>query len=68
MMRAIKAQFDGKQIILPADISNVPPGEVVVVFEAEVPADDGLQGWMKLQESVFAKVWDNDEDAVYDSL
>ncbi len=41
-MVAIKAHFDGKKIVIPAQ--------------------------MKAQEDAFTKVWDNPEDAVYDSL
>ena len=67
-MRAVKARFDGKRIILPSDISGVPPGDVIVVFHDAESADRETHAWMKAQEASFAKVWDNDEDAVYDSL
>jgi hypothetical protein len=30
--------------------------------------DIEIQAWMKLQEGCFARIWDNDEDAAYDSL
>jgi predicted DNA-binding antitoxin AbrB/MazE fold protein len=32
------------------------------------PRSDDSTAWLKAQESVFAAVWDNDEDAVYDQL
>jgi TusA-related sulfurtransferase len=67
-MLAIKARFDGKQVILPQEVANVPPGNVIVVFENEEPSDREIRGWMKVQEEAFANVWNNDEDAVYDTL
>ncbi len=67
-MLAIKARFDGKEIILPPSIPDVSPGEVVVVFEAAEAGPEDIRDWMKVQESAFAKVWENDEDSVYDSL
>lgn len=30
--------------------------------------EPSMQAWMKAQEDVLSKVWDNDEDAVYDAL
>ena len=67
-MQAIKAHFDGKKIKVPEDLRKTPPGEVlVIVQEARVDSDDS-SGWLKAQETAFTKVWDNDEDAVYDTL
>lgn len=66
-MVAIKAQFDGEKILLPEDLRGRPPQEVIVVFSADETAQDD-QTWLKAQEATFAKVWDNDEDAVYDEL
>jgi hypothetical protein len=67
-MRAIKARFDGKAIRLPKDLRKAPPGEVVVIFQEERPDGDDSLSWLNAQETAFAKVWENDEDAVYDSL
>jgi hypothetical protein len=67
-MVAIKAHFDGKKIVIPAQIRGGPPREVLLVFE-DLPASKAeTQLWLKAQEDAFAKVWDNPEDAVYDSL
>lgn len=67
-MIAVKARFDGKKIVLPQEVHDAPPGEVIVIF-ADSPDDRAeKKAWMKAQESAFAKAWDNDEDAVYDSL
>jgi TusA-related sulfurtransferase len=67
-MKAIKAHFDGKTIKVPRELREAPPGEVLVIVQ-ERPADaDDTLAWLKAQETAFAKVWENDEDAVYDSL
>jgi hypothetical protein len=67
-MFAVKARYDGRKIVLPAKRPNAAPGEVVVVFpEPRAPAEE-RKGWLKAQEETFAKVWDNEEDAVYDTL
>jgi len=66
-MLALKAHFDGEKIVLPHDVPSVPPGDVIVVFEDAKPHSE-IRAWMKAQEQSFAKVWNNDEDAVYDSL
>ncbi len=67
-MRAIKARFDGRKIILPDDARDEPPGEVIVVFREgkSVVGEEAL--WLAAQEQAFAKAWENDDDAVYDSL
>lgn len=66
-MVAIKTRFDGKTIKVPKELRNAPPGEILLILpEQEGAAPD--TSWLKAQETAFAKVWDNDEDAVYDSL
>ena len=67
-MRAIKARFDGKKIILPDDARGEPPGEVIVVFQEgkSAAAEDAM--WLAAQEQAFARAWENEDDAVYDSL
>jgi TusA-related sulfurtransferase len=67
-MVAIKGHFDGKKVTLPKDMKGVPPGEVIVIFTELGPAEREKQAWMKAQELALAKVWDNPEDAIYDSL
>lgn len=44
------------------------PGDVVVLFGALDPDQQEGLLWMKLQEEAFAKVWNNDEDAIYDKM
>lgn len=65
-MVAIKTHFDGKTIKVPKELRKAPPGEVLVIVHEKPPGEDSA--WLEAQESAFAKVWDNNEDAVYDSL
>jgi TusA-related sulfurtransferase len=67
-MQAIKAHFDGKTIQIPNALRKVPPGEILLIVEEKQQDRDDHAAWLKAQEDAFAKVWDNDEDAVYDSL
>ncbi|MCI0683970.1 MAG: hypothetical protein L0Y71_17825 [Gemmataceae bacterium] len=67
-MLAIKAHFDGKTIRLPKEVQKVAPGEVVVIFENSASGEGERASWLKAQETAFARVWDNDEDAIYDTL
>ena len=67
-MLAIKTHFDGKKIAIPKELRNAPPGEVLVVFDRSPAEDDDRSHWLKSQEAAFAKVWENDEDAIYDTL
>lgn len=67
-MHAIKAQFDGKRIKLPKKLRKVAPGEVLVIFDDAASTKKERASWLGVQEAVFAKVWDNDEGAIYDTL
>ena len=67
-MKAIKAHFDGQKVIFPEEAHDVPPGEVIVIFQSDSSSESETAHWMKAQEAAFEKAWDNDEDAVYDSL
>ncbi len=62
-MKTIKAIFDGEKVILPDDIDQLEPGEVILVFGAGHEL-----AWVRAQEGALTKVWDNDEDAAYDSV
>jgi len=65
----IPAHFDGEQILLDADVELEPNTRLLVTILPTEPGDDALV-WsaMKQSEAAFARVWDNDEDAVYDNL
>ncbi|MFO7871472.1 MAG: hypothetical protein R6V03_08585 [Kiritimatiellia bacterium] len=66
-MLAVKAQFDGKRVLLPS-MPSVHECPVIVIFEEEDGADRERESWMAAQESALSKVWMNEEDAVYDNL
>ena len=67
-MVAIKAHFDGKNIVLPDNFRHGRPGEVLIIFQDSGKDSAEKDAWLKAQEPAFAKVWDNDEDAAYDAL
>jgi len=67
-MLALKARFDGRKVVLPRGRVKARPGMVIVIFEEAGDAAREKQFWTKAQERAFAKVWNNSEDAVYDSL
>jgi len=68
-MLAVKAIYDGKRVVLPEDVAaQLPVGEVIVVFGTPHVASDEVADWRRAQESSFAGAWDNDADAVYDTL
>lgn len=63
---AVKATFDGKRIVLPADFHG-SPGNVIVIFEDGGEAEERAS-WLRAQEASFAGAWDNLEDAIYDQM
>lgn len=67
-MRAIRAHFDGKNVIIPKDANGIPAGEVIVVFKDAREEVSDRDAWDKAQETAFEKAWTNDEDAVYDTM
>ena len=67
-MQAIRAHFDGKKIQVPKELRKAPAGEVLVIIPDVCASESDEASWMRAQEASFAKIWDNDEDSVYDSL
>jgi TusA-related sulfurtransferase len=67
-MKAIRTKFDGKTIRVPKQMRKAPAGDVLLVIPDRAANGKEDSGWLKAQEQSFAEVWDNDEDAVYDSL
>ncbi|MCG3195918.1 MAG: hypothetical protein GHCLOJNM_00387 [bacterium] len=68
-MPAVKAMFDGERVILPDGARSFPPGDVIVLFQAEEPSEEEEERlWLRIQSHSFAEIWDNDEDSVYDDL
>jgi hypothetical protein len=69
ILMTIPAHFDGIQIKLDVDIELTPDTRLLVTILGEDIAHELLvQNAMKSSEAAFARVWDNEEDAVYDQL
>ena len=64
-MKAIRAKYDGKRVIIEEELDGLTPCEVIVIFAT---GPNQVPDWMKAQEQALARVWDNDEDAEYDAL
>jgi len=67
-MRAISAYFDGKHGILPDHLQDIPPGQVILIFDEIGEMSQEKAAWARVQDSALTQVWANDEDSVYDSL
>jgi hypothetical protein len=69
VLTTVPAHFDGTQIKLDVDIALKPQTRLLVTILGEGASDEELT-WsaMKISESSFSRVWDNEEDAVYDNL
>lgn len=67
-MRQIKTYFDGERIVIPDEVKGLPPCEVIIDFGNGDGARAESAAWTKLQEASFRDIWDNEEDAIYDTL
>ena len=69
VLRTVPAHFDGTQVQLDIKVELKPDTRLLVTILDEEPLDQALL-WaaMKNSEAAFARVWDNEEDAVYDQL
>lgn len=65
-MYAMKAQFDGRQVVMPS-LPPVHKCSVLIIFEEEAANEEKTE-WLTAQEPALSKVWLNEEDAVYDTL
>ena len=65
----LPAHFDGVQIRLDVGVELKPDMRLLVTIPGEGPSNETLV-WnaMKASEAAFARVWDNEEDAIYDGL
>lgn len=69
VLMTLPAHFDGDRIRLDVDVALKPDTRLLVtVLDETLPGGALVWQAMKLSETAFARVWDNDEDAVYDSL
>jgi len=67
-MIAVKAHYDGKKVILPKQVHGKAATDVIVIFNEPDLKDDWAELFAKAQQTAFAKVWDNEDDVIYDSL
>lgn len=69
VLTTVPAHYDGQQIRLDVQVKLKPDTRLLVTI-----LDEGLSYqslvWsaMRASESAFARVWDNEEDAIYDQL
>ncbi|HYN89525.1 MAG TPA: hypothetical protein VER55_13405 [Ardenticatenaceae bacterium] len=69
LLTTVPAHFDGTQIKLDVEIDLEPNTPLLVTILSEDPLNEApVLSAMKGSEAAFARVWDNEEDAVYDSL
>ena len=69
VLMTVPAHFDGTQIRLDVEIELKPDTELLVTILEHQPFEQTLlQRAMQDSEVAFARVWDNEEDAVYDDL
>ena len=69
VLMTVPVHFDGAQIRLDVGVALKPDTRLLVTILGEESSNEVLV-WnaMKLSEAAFARVWDNEEDAVYDRL
>ncbi len=73
-MLAVKAKYENGAVRWEQKPPVTGLHDLIVVFEdipasdQDVPPTDEREVWRKAQESVFAKAWDNQDDAVYDNM
>jgi hypothetical protein len=69
LLTTVPAHFDGQQIKLDVPVTLEPNVRLlVVILDQPHSQPPWVQAAMKAAEPAFARVWDNDEDAVYDNL
>ncbi len=67
-MKAIKARYDG-HVVVPEEPIDLPVNTLVRVLVPD--SEDSVEvtkDFTNLSEASFNRIWDNDDDAVYDKL
>jgi hypothetical protein len=71
LLTTVPAHFDGQEIKLDIPVTLEKNGRLLVII-LDQPHLQDQQAWikasMKAAEPSFARIWDNDEDAIYDTL
>jgi hypothetical protein len=69
VLMTVPAHFDGVQVQFDVDVDLKPDTPLLVtILSEESPHQTLVWSAMQSSEAAFARAWDNDEDAVYDSL
>ena len=69
VLTTIPAHFDGKQVQFDVNVELKPNTRLLItILPDEMIYLRQVQEAMKISEPSFARVWDNEEDAVYDDL
>jgi hypothetical protein len=69
VLTTVPAHFDGQQIQLDVNVQLKPNARLLItILPEEITYEQMLRDVMKVSEPSFARVWDNDEDALYDDL
>ena len=69
VLTTIPAHYDGKQVQFDVDVDLKPNTRLLVtILSDEIMSLRQVREAMKISEPSFARVWDNEEDAVYDDL
>ncbi len=66
---AVKAKFDGKNVILPEGFDPPSARQVLVVFDDEADEWDTTdREYLEAAEQALRKVWENPDDEVFNTL
>lgn len=69
LLTTVPAHFDGQEIKLDVPVElELNARLLVIILDQPQVQQAWLQAAMKASEPAFARVWDNDEDAVYDNI
>jgi len=69
ILATVPAHYDGKQIKIDVPVSLKENTRLLITILDQHDAHQALvQTAMQTSAPTFARVWDNDEDAVYDDL
>ncbi len=69
ILTTIPAHFDGNQVQFDVDVELEPHTRLLITILAEsASGNEQVRSAMQLSEAAFARIWDNEGDAIYDSL
>lgn len=69
-LKTVPAHFDGKEIKFDVPISLEPNARLLITILDSSEEDHSalVYAAMATSEKALSQIWDNDEDAIYDSL